>query len=329
MNKRYDVLAICNALMDILILTDDSHLANLELRKGIMHLVDDQRQTFVLQQFNGKDRTTELGGSSMNAIRSLAALGAKTVFAGMIGNDEVGDQIQSRLHDLGVVGKLVATAGATTGTCLVLITPDGERTMNTNLGASCLFDEALVPEDEIKESRVFHFCGYQWASDGQKRAIRSAMAIARQHETLISFDAADPWACEGNQADFINLIREEADIVFANREEARILFGSPEKAVDEITRSGAIAVVKLGADGAMIGRGRERIAVAAVKTSVVDTTGAGDMFAAGFLFGHTRNLPLATCGVMAATLAADVIARVGARVTEAAFTKVRDLASAP
>ena len=322
MIKRYDVVSICNALIDILVKAEDHDLDNLELRKGVMHLVDDPRQSFVLQQFNGKERTMELGGSSLNAIRSLAALGSKTVFAGMIGNDDFGDKIKNRLHELGIVAKLVVSKTATTGTCLILITPDGERTMNTNLGASRLFDETLVPEEELAEAKVFHFCGYQWDTDGQKQAIRNAIAVAERSQTLVSFDAADPFVCERNGADFRSLIHEDADLVFANREEARILFGSPEKAADDIARHGATAVIKLGADGALLARGDVRVHVRPEPTKVIDTTGAGDMFAAGFLFGYCQGLPLELAGRMAAILAADVISRVGAKVSEAAIASV-------
>lgn len=320
---KYDVSSICNALMDILVEADDDDIKSLELNKGIMHLVDETRQNQVKNHFAQKQSTLELGGSSLNAIRTLAALGAKTSFAGMIGKDGFGKHIENRMSELGIDAQLQHSDTSETGTCFILVTPDGERTMNTNLGASCLFDETLVPEDVIADSKIFHFCGYQWGSPEQKKAIKKAVDIAKQRGVTISFDVADPFVVEHNRNDFIDIIKD-ADIVFANRDEAKLLYQSdPETACDEITKTGAIAVIKLGADGALIGRNQERIAVKPVATSVVDTTAAGDMFASGFLYGYYNDKSLEDCGRIAATLASDVISRIGGIVSKKAIDSVR------
>ena len=135
--KKYDVSSICNALVDFLVEANDSDVEALKLNKGVMHLVDDAAQQSVMDHFKDNNKTSELGGSSMNSIRTLAALGAKTFFAGMIGKDELGQRVKSRLDDLNINSTLVENNDFATGTCFVIITPDGERTMNTNLGASC------------------------------------------------------------------------------------------------------------------------------------------------------------------------------------------------
>lgn len=312
--------------MDILIEATDHDLQTLGLRKGVMHLVDSSRQAEVFKYFAHKPRVTELGGSSLNAIRTLAALGHKTVFAGMVNDDEYGTKIKERMNQLGIKSYLGGHYTESTGTCLVLITPDGERTMNTNLGASRLYDKTHIPHAEIADSQVLHFCGYQWDTSEQKEAVSVSLATAHKNNTVISFDLADPFVVERNRDDFIRLIHEEADIVFANKEEARLLFNTtPEDAGRRIAETGSIAVIKLGPDGALVCKGTERFQIAPVPTSVVDTTGAGDMFASGFLHGFLKGRDLGRCGEIAATLASDVISRVGASVSEAGIKKAAAL----
>lgn len=323
--KSIDVVSICNALMDILVEVEEEDVNKLKLRKGIMHLVDDEHQAGVASHFADKAKTEELGGSGLNAIRTLAELGAKTAFAGMIGQDHFGEQIKKRMAELGIQALLQESDKAATGSCFIMITPDGERTMNTNLGASCLFDKSLVPYEMLEKARIFHFCGYQWGSNSQIEAIKNALDYAQTHKTLISFDVADPYVVENHQGTFIEVIDQYADIVFANRQEAQLLYGTtPEKACDKICETGATAVIKLGADGALIGKGERRIRIKAYPTTVVDTTAAGDMFAAGFLYGHSKGLSLDESGEIAALLAGDVISRVGAKISNKAIAKARD-----
>tara|TARA_B100000902_G_scaffold388489_1_gene434240 strand:- start:102 stop:1091 length:990 start_codon:yes stop_codon:yes gene_type:complete len=324
--KTLDVVSICNALIDLLIQAEESDIQSLDLNKGIMHLVDADRQKTVLSHFEGHETTTQLGGSCLNAIRTLAALDAKTAFAGMIGPDAFGKNIREKMSALGIQAALKEHKNEDTGTCAVLITPDGERTMNTNLGASCLFDESIVPEQEIKNSNIFHFCGYQWSSPEQIKAIETAIKIGRSSNTLISFDVADPFVVQNCREDFKKIIDSDTDVVFANEEESKMLYdSSPEEAAAKISASGAIAVIKLGAKGALIQRGEEVVKVSAEPTTVVDTTGAGDMFAAGFLYGLSKDKDLATCGKMAAIAAGDTISHIGASVGDAAIRKIKDL----
>lgn len=323
--KKIDVVSVCNALVDILIQARDEDLEKLGLTKGVMHLVDNDRQQALLRHFHEAPRTLELGGSSLNAIRTLAALGKKAVFAGMVSKDDFGNKIHERLHQLGIDGHLSVGAEDATGSCVILITPDGERTMNTHLGASRLYDRAAVPMDKIREARIFHFSGYQWDTDGQKGAIMDAIKLAAKSDTLVSFDVADPFVVQRHRDEFIPIIKEYADIVFTNREEARMLFDGPaEDAAQSIAEAGAIAVVKLGAEGALVQKGSNVHKIAPVTTSVVDTTAAGDMFAAGFLYGVLSDHDLDSCGSLAATLASDVISRIGATVSGDALTKVTE-----
>ena len=322
--QKFDISSICNALMDILVKADDSDIKALELNKGIMHLVDDGRQKTVSEHFHGKIDKTELGGSSLNAMRTLAGLGVKTSFAGMVGKDEYGDKIKKRMSDLNIDARLQTLDDTATGSCFILVTPDGERTMNTNLGASIRFNESLVPHEVIKNSRVFHFCGYQWSSEPQIKAIEAAIETAKSNGCLVSFDVADPFVVEQNREAFAKLIEEKADIVFANQEEAKLLYESdPQSACDRIATSGAIAVIKLGSEGALVGKGKDRFKISPVATKVEDTTAAGDMFAAGFLYGVLKDKSPEESGRIAATLASDVISRIGATVSDKALSSVR------
>ncbi|RZA17455.1 MAG: adenosine kinase [Proteobacteria bacterium] len=323
--KTLDVVSICNALVDILVKATDKDITTLGLNKGIMHLVDDERQQVVINHFKSTETTKELGGSSMNAIRTLAQLGAKTSFAGTVGKDSYGELISSRMKSLGIASH-IQNAPAHTGLCFILVTPDGERTMNTSLGASCLYDDKIVPHDDIKAAKIFHFSGYQWANETQINAIKKALATAKEAGTLISFDLADPFVVRGCRQEFIKVIEDYADIVFANREEAELLYEStPEVAANKIAAAGAIAAVKLGAEGALIAKGSERYAIKPVATNVIDTTGAGDMFASGFLYGITKGLSLEVSGKIAATLASDVISRLGASVSAEGLAKAKAL----
>ena len=226
------------------------------------------------------------------------------------------------MAELGIYARL-QEAAAHTGICFILVTPDGERTMNTSLGASCLFDQGLVSDEDIARAKIFHFAAYQWANPGQKRAVKRAMEVAKAHETLVSFDLADPFVVKENQKDLIELIENYADLVFCNREEARLLYDTtPEMSCTRITEAGAIAAVKLGSEGALVGQGPRRIPIAPVPTKVVDTTAAGDMFAAGFLHGYVHGRSLENCGHIGAFLASDVISRLGATVSQEALRHV-------
>jgi sugar/nucleoside kinase (ribokinase family) len=321
--RKYHVSSVCNALMDIVIDAEDKDLESLEMTKGIMHLVDQSKQNTLLEHFGDKKKTVELGGSSMNAIRTLAQLGKSTFFAGMVSEDNFGSQIKTRLNDIGIESAIAAGSGGT-GTCVILVTPDGERTMNTHLGASRLYSEDIIPHDKISDSEVFHFCGYQWDTNDQKAGIKSAIETAKKAGTKISFDIADPFVVNLHKDDFMEVIKNDADIVFANEEEAKILLGkSVEETAQAIADAGAIAVIKLGAKGAMIRSGDEVVMVEPVATEVVDTTAAGDMFAAGFLHGYTSKKPLSECGIIAANMASDVISRFGASVSDEALGRFK------
>lgn len=325
--RRLKVLGICNALMDVLVQVEEAEFAQLKIERGIMHLVDQERQRFLLERFTNHVRVQELGGSAMNAMRALAGVGASAAFFGSIGRDGFGEAIQGRMVSVGIESHL-SVCDEDTGVCLILITPDGERTMNTHLGASMHYQAEHVPRAAIAEADVLHFTGYQWSTDHQRRAVLHAVEHAKTSGTKISFDVADPFMVRQFANEYRELI-PGTDLVFANAQEASELYQStPEEAGRTIAKTGATAVIKLGAKGAKIFKGDQVIPVEVVPTEVVDTTAAGDMFAGGFLFGYTQGAPLATCGKLASLLASDVISRVGATLSEGALKKARELVHA-
>ena len=323
-NQQFHVSAVCNALVDILVEGTQNDLDQFSLKKGIMHLVDHKQQDTLLQFFQDRPHTVELGGSAMNAIRALAALECKTVFAGMVGQDDFGRKIEDRMDTLGIEAKLGETNADATGSCVIIVTPDGERTMNTCLGASRLYGPPIVPATEIAGSKIFHFCGYQWDTEDQKNAIQKAIEVAKENNTRVSFDLADPFVVENHRDQFKELIEHKADIVFANEKEAELLLGkSAREAGEWIASTGATAVIKLGAKGAEIHKNGEVCTIDPVKTEVIDTTAAGDMFAGGFLFGELHDLGPKESGYCAAYLASDVISRMGATLSESAVQHIR------
>jgi sugar/nucleoside kinase (ribokinase family) len=319
------VLTICNALVDILVEVDEAEFQGLNIERGVMHLVDHERQSRLIDRFRHHPLTYELGGSGMNTTRALAALGMDAVFFGSVGDDEFSRKIQSRMDELGIKSRITTTEHPT-GSCAILITPDGERTMNTFLGASLYYHQESLPVGDIMNARLLHVTGYQWSTDHQRYAVKQALEIAKAHGTIVSFDVADPFVVRSFRDDFLHTIEEYADIVFANAQEASDLFQSQtEDAAATIVETGAIAVLKQGAKGAMVRDGSHSFRIAPVATQVVDTTAAGDMFAAGFLYGYLNGRPHDVSGQMAALLASDVISRVGAVLSPEAIAKVNAL----
>lgn len=330
MTKTLDVVTLCNALMDVMVDVSYDDLTKLELTKGIMHLVDGDRQEQLLDYLGDRSKHTQLGGSGMNTIKALAQLGAKTSFAGMIGQDAFGTAITEKLAHLGIEGNLQKHPTAATGVCLVMLPPDKDRTMNTHLGASCLYDDTMVPGEAITKAKVFHFCGYQWDTESQKQAIKKAIEVAKANGTLISFDVADPFVINRSPDDIKDIVMNHADIVFANREETQTLFkhNDPSETLTQLTAGGKYFVHKKDKDGADVYHKGEVHSVDAQPVTVADTTGAGDMFAAGFLYGISRGeSPLASAR-MATVLAADTVQTLGAIVSDKAVAEAKALVSA-
>lgn len=315
--KQLDVLSICNVLKDIIIKVSDDELKELGLSKGIMTLISEEEQQKILKKFEDKDKRVEIGGSGTNAMRTMAILGQKVSQAGMVGEDTYGEICLQRVNELGIKNNIKQASVGNTGTSIILITPDGERTMNTCLGMSRCYTVSDIPEVDIQDSKYLHITGYQWDTDNQIEAINHAIRVAKNSNTKISFDLSDPFCVDRHRETFMNVIEEYVDIVFANLKEASMLTGKGlDESLDILSEISDIAVIKCGSEGSWVKTKTHKIKVKANKIQVIDTTAAGDMYAGGFMYGITKNLPLEDCGKIANFCAETVIQQVGARIPE-------------
>jgi sugar/nucleoside kinase (ribokinase family) len=325
MDKIYDVYGIGNPLVDILVHVRDRHLQELHLNKGIMHLINEESRNAIIDKIKDLPQTISAGGDCPNTIVALAMCGLKAVLSGKIGDDYFGELFEKKVMQKGVISGIVKEKGIT-GSSIILISEDSERTMNTFLGKCRDFSKKDLDIKKLKQSRYLYFTGYMWDTDSQKEATLKAIETAKLNNVLIAFDVADPFAVKRYKEDFLKIIRDHADIVFANEEEAKILFdsGTPEDAVLELSKYCEIAVVKCGARGSFIKKDMLTF-ISGFKTQAVDTTGAGDMYAAGFLYSLCMEYDIELCGKIASFLASKVVSRVGAQLDEIPFEELKKI----
>lgn len=323
--RPLDITGIENAILDLLVRAEDSVIADLGLHKGTMKLVDTEDQERILHAVGDLEPEVEAGGSCANVLRMAARLGSATSYSSAVAPDPQGDAFAEGLDRHGVRDRLARVAGAT-GTSVILVTPDGERTMNTHLGVCREYRRQFVPVDEIAASRIFFTTGYVWDTPNQIEAIEMALDVARANGVCLALDLADPFVVERSRDALERHLELGLDVVFANSEESRILTGlGARDAAAALARKVAVAVVTDGANGAFIASEGGVDHVAARRVEVVDTTGAGDCFAAGFLHGLAQGLPLRACGELATLLAADTITHLGVKVSAATQQRARTL----
>lgn len=325
-NKK--VLGIGNPLIDIIVTVEESDILSLGIHKGTMALIHKARMEELLLFNKTKETTYSCGGSCPNTIIALAALGIETTLAGMVGDDENGEIYAETLKTLHVHNELAITDKEPTGSTVILVTPDSERSMNTFLGANRLYEASDVNEVSVSNADFFHFTGYMWDTQSQQEAITKALTIAKQNKTIISFDVADPFAVGRYRDTFLKIIEEKCDIVFANREEARILFDNydPYECCRSMGKLCETAIVKNGKKGSFISHNQEIFSVP-VKGPVVpvDTTGAGDVYAAGFLYGQCKGYSIPDSGIIASILAGQIITQRGAQFSKEQAAGLRAL----
>ena len=311
---RYDVLAIGNAIVDVLASTTDDFITEENLTKGGMALIDADRAVSLYNKMGSGQEIS--GGAAANTLAGLAMLGAKCQFIGQVAKDQLGEVYA---HDLRAVGvdftQAPRDAEPPTGRCLILVSPDGERTMNTFLGASHFLPAEAIDQDAIANARLVFLEGYMWDPPEPRAAMRRALEIARQSDTQVAFSTCADFCVHTHRKDFRKLIDDGLiDILFANEEEAGILEDSdPASAIETLGKDVPLLVVTRGPQGAIAIKDGERFETAALPTTVVDTTGAGDLFAAGFLSGHLQGESVTRCLEMGAVAAAEVVSHFGAR----------------
>jgi sugar/nucleoside kinase (ribokinase family) len=314
--SKFDVLTVGNAIVDILARCEDGFLTENGIIKGAMNLIDAERAELLYSKMGPAIEAS--GGSAGNTSAGIASLGGKAAYFGKVAEDQLGKIFQ---HDIRAQGVHYQTkpegTHPPTARSMIFVTPDGERSMNTYLGACVDLGPEHVEPQVVAESKVTYFEGYLWDPPRAKEAILECARIAHENGRDVSMTLSDPFCVGRYRAEFLDLMRSgTVDIVFANKQEALSLYETEDfdLALTKIAADCKLAAVTLSEEGAIIVRGDERVKIDAFTISeLVDTTGAGDLFASGFLYGYTQGRTLADCGKLGCLAAAIVIQQIGPR----------------
>jgi sugar/nucleoside kinase (ribokinase family) len=315
MTDQIDVLTIGNAIVDVIAKVDEAFITREALVKGSMNLIDEARAETLYTHMGPAMEIS--GGSAGNTAAGVASFGGKAAYFGKVRDDQLGGIFRHDMRAIGVkFDSIAASEGPATARSFILVTPDGERTMNTYLGACVNLDERDVDAETVKAATVTYMEGYLYDKPAAMAAFRLAAKISQGAGRLTSITLSDSFCVERHRDAFLDLIRNSIDIVFANETEIKAMYKTQSfsGAIDAARNDCPLVVVTRSEKGCVIVKGQDTIEVPAhpVK-SVVDVTGAGDLFAAGFLFGHTSGKPLAHCARLGSLAASEVISHVGAR----------------
>ncbi len=311
---RYDVVAIGNAIVDIIGRCDDAFLERHGAPKGHMRLVDADTSAALYAAMGPAVEIS--GGSAANTMVGLASFGARAAFIGRIASDDFGRIFRHDIKAAGVVFDSEPVAGrAPTSRSMILVTPDGERTMNTFLGISTELDQGEVRADMIAQSAIVYLEGYLFDRPEAKAAFRQAASIAKKAGRRVALTLSDGFCVDRHRDEFLDLIRSDVDILFANEDEITSLYQLPfDEAAARTAADTSLAALTRSAKGSLILADGKSINVPVDPVAkVVDTTGAGDLYAAGFLYGVTQGMPMEVAGRLGSIAAAEIIGHIGAR----------------
>lgn len=316
--QRYDVFGIGNAIVDTEVQIEDILLTTHDLQKGIMTLVSADQQTTLLDGLAGYAQHAAAGGSAANTMVGVAQFGGRAFFSGKIGDDMQGALYRESMAEVGVEFDVEATNGAPTGTCLVLVTPDGERTMQTALGAAAAIDESDVDVDRIAASKFVYVEGYLFGSPTGTKAALKTMEEAKRAGVTVSLTLSDPGFAQIFIDRFRQSTKEYVDLLFCNQFEAMIYtdLKDREQALKALGKDCPKIFMTCGADGSMVYDNGTIAKVPGYKVPVVDTTGAGDVYAAGVLYGLANGMDNATAGKLGSFASARIVTRMGPRLTD-------------
>lgn len=313
---RYDVIGIGNAIVDVIARAGDDFLVKHGMSKGGMSLIDEPRAEAI---YKAMGPATEIsGGSAANTIAGVASFGGKAAFVGTVRDDTLGGVFAHDIQASGVSFKVPPFKnGPSTARSYILVTPDGERTMNTYLGAAQLLSAAEIDESEIAAAKILYMEGYLWDPQDAKDAFLKAAKIAHGANRIVALTLSDAFCVDRYRREFLELIKNgTVDLLFANEAELKSLYetGDFDAALMELRRDAKFAAVTRSEKGAVVVSKEDVEAVPAFPVrEIIDTTGAGDLFAAGFLYGFSNDLPHAASAKLGALAAAEVISHLGAR----------------
>lgn len=313
---RFDVLGVGNAIVDVLARVEDDFLVAEGLHKGSMNLIDAERAEYLYGKMGPGIEAS--GGSAGNTIFGIASLGGKPAYFGKVAKDQLGEIFA---HDMRSLGAHFETAplsdGAPTARSMVLISPDGERTMNTYLGACGFLTEADMDDEVIADSGIIYLEGYLWDKEEAKKAFRKAAKVAHAAGRQVSLTLSDSFCVDRFRGEFLELIQSgQVDILFANDHEVKALYETSDRAtaLNALRQDVKLSAVTLGSEGSVAISGNETYHVPACNIrELVDTTGAGDLYAAGFLYGMSNEMSLEKCALIGNFCAAEVIQHIGPR----------------
>lgn len=318
-NAEYGLITIGNALVDVLAHVSEDYIARQDeqnsMKKGSMNLVDDRR---ALDLYSDMQNPTKMsGGSAGNTMACFASFGGKGGYIGKVADDELGKSFSASLKDMGVYYNTAPlSSGTSTGRCMILVTPDGERTMNTFLGAAIELTPDDIEEELIQNAQVTYLEGYLYDPPQAMEAFIKAARIAHEAGRMVSLTLSDPFCVDRHREAFKDLVQNHVDILFANEHELQSLYETDtlEAALDIVKDKCAISATTLSEKGSIIINSGHRYNIAAEKgVDVIDSTGAGDAYAAGFLYGFTEGMDMEACGRLGSIAAAEVIAQMGPR----------------
>ena len=311
----YDVVGIGNAIVDVMAKVGEGFLKERELPKGGMTLVGAPEAGKIYSEIIAEREVS--GGSAANTVAALASLGGQPAFIGKVHDDELGQEFG---RDIGAAGvdffTKPLTEGPVTGRSIVLVTPDAERSMFTYLGASKMLSVEDIDEEIIKTAKIIYLEGYLWDEEEAKKAMTKACELAHHYHKKVAFSLSDKSCVSRHREEFLRLIEDYVDILFGNEEEIKALFAEEDfyKTLDLIKNKIETAAITRSAKGSVVVNGRTKTYVEAeVVENVVDSTGAGDLYAAGFLYGYTQGRSLGTCAMIGSIAAAEILGHYGAR----------------
>ncbi len=315
MSTQLDVVGVGNAVVDVIANVSESFISEHDLTKGAMTLIDAERAKYL---HGAMPPGIEIGGgSAANTMVGVAGFGGRAAFVGKLRDDRLGEVFADDLRASGVEFDVsLAAVGEPTARSLIQVTPDGERTMNTCLGISAALSTADISAETVQAAAIIYCEGYLYDTDSAKSAIRHVMDIASDAGTTVSITLSDPFCVERHRNEWLDLLADKVDLVFANEAEIAALFCTDdfEAATRRMADLVSMAAITRSEHGSVVVTGDQRLAVPASEVpNIVDATGAGDLYAAGFLYGYATGLPLQRCAELGSIAAGEVISHMGAR----------------